>query len=83
VAEEEIKPEDIDILTEVSTTLYPKPNEPQPVVLVTYAYRGLVPSVVTVPGESPSDSEIFEAIKADIIKRRTAAPRKLKLGAGE
>jgi len=83
VTEEEIRPEDIDILTEVKTTLYPKPNEPQPVVLVTYAYKGLVPSVVTVPGEAPTDSEIFTAIKEDILKRKTAAPRKLKLGGGE
>ena len=77
--EKDVRPENVDILNMVKTTLYPRPNEPHPVTLVTYSYAGLVPSVVTVAGHEPTDREIFEAIKADVLKRRETPTRKLKL----
>jgi hypothetical protein len=77
--EEEIRPEDVEILSEVPTTLYPRPNQPMPVVLVTYAYKGLVPTVVTVPGREPTDAEKFAVIREDIKRRREQASRKLKI----
>ena len=49
--------------------------------VIVYRYKDLPPRTITLPGEAPSDEEMWEAIRADLAKRRPVRPRRLKLGA--
>jgi len=80
VAEEELRPEDVEIIHEYTYSVWPTPEEEKRKTAIVYRYKDELVGTVVLDGEAPSDEEVWEAIKADIIARRRRRPRKLKVG---
>ena len=63
-------------------SVVPDPADPaglKVVLAVTYSTAALMPQTVYVPGESPSDEQIVEAIRQDIAARTAAPPATLEV----
>jgi len=79
MSEEELRPEDVDILEEWTITVRPTLEEETKQTIIIYRYKDYPPDIVTITKEKPTDEEIWEAIKERLKARLGMKPRKLKV----
>ena len=73
------EPVKVDILDEHQITTYPKLNQPEITVIVTYHLEGYPPRSIFVPGAGYTPKVRDDAIRADIEKLKARKPTSVTL----
>jgi len=79
VAKVEVKPEDIEILRQYTYTVRPTLEEEVTYTAIIYRYKDRIVGSVSIPKKEPTDEEIFEAVREDVLRRLAAPPRRLRV----
>jgi len=69
----------VQILSRTEVVVYPKLNQPKPLVLVTYYYPPLPPATIQIPKAEYSKEKEAELIRKDIERRLKATVEEVEV----